>query len=290
MSVFVYFSPFPWRLAVCFSIFIDNNNYLQDSVMADTDEKMKDQRNNQNGDAPKEAKNTADAQNQAGAKTQNHAAEGTAAGGVKAGNSAKNDAAEKKPAPKTELELAKEKIEALEKSVEELTKDRDSYKDQVLRRAADFDNYRKRTIQEKQEAIDYANANLLKDLLDSLDNFDRTLDAADKATDVKSVVDGVKIISKSLSSMLENKYGLVPYGAAGDAFNPDDHEAIGSVQAAVAEPVLKEVYLKGYKLRNRVIRHAKVMVNMPDGTVKSEASAEAKDAKSEGPKAEAEKK
>jgi molecular chaperone GrpE len=250
--------------------------------MADTNEQKKDQQNNQQGDAQKEAKNAAEAQNQAGVKTQNHAAEGTAAGGEK------DAAAEKKPAPKTELELANEKIEALEKKVEELTKDCDSYKDQVLRRAADFDNYRKRTIQEKQEAIDYANANLLKDLLDSLDNFDRTLDAADKATDVKSVVDGVKIISKSLSSMLENKYGLVPYGAAGDPFNPDDHEAIGSVQAAVAEPVLKEVYLKGYKLKNRVIRHAKVMVNMPDGTVKSKP--EAAEAQSVDGKAEAAKK
>ena len=181
-------------------------------------------------------------------------------------------------APKTELEVANEKIAELEKKVSDLTKESDSYKDQVLRRAADFDNYRKRTIQEKQEAIDYANANLLKDLLDSLDNFDRTLDAGATATDVKSVVDGVKIISKSLSSMLENKYGLVPYGAAGDSFNPDDHEAIGSAQGPVAEPVLKEVYLKGYKLKNRVIRHAKVMVTMPDGTVKSEEKAKAEEA------------
>ena len=235
--------------------------------MADTNEQNKDQQNAQNGDAQKEAKTAA--------------ADQTAAG--KQDTAGKQD---EKPAPKTELELAKDKIEALEKQVEELTKDRDSYKDQVLRRAADFDNYRKRTIQEKQEAIDYANSNLLKDLLDSLDNFDRTLDAADKATDVKSVVDGVKIISKSLSSMLENKYGLVPYGTAGDAFNPDDHEAIGSTQAAVAEPVLKEVYLKGYKLKNRVIRHAKVMVNMPDGTVKSEPEA----AKADDGKADAAKK
>jgi molecular chaperone GrpE len=269
-------------MAVRFSIFMYNNNYLQDSVMADTDEKMKDQQSSQTDGAPKEAKAAAEAQNQAGEKKQNNEAEKNATGDKK------ETAAEKKPAPKTELELAKEKIEALEKNVEALTKDRDSYKDQVLRRAADFDNYRKRTLQEKQEAIDYANANLLKDLLDSLDNFDRTLDAGEKATDVKSVVDGVKIISKSLSSMLENKYGLVPYGAAGDAFNPDDHEAIGSVQGPVAEPVLKEVYLKGYKLKNRVIRHAKVMVTMPDGTVKGKP--EAADAKAEEAKADADKK
>ncbi|MFA6937793.1 MAG: nucleotide exchange factor GrpE [Treponema sp.] len=188
-------------------------------------------------------------------------------------SSEKKADSEKKPepaAPKTDLELANDKIADLEKQVADLTKDRDSYKDQFLRRVADFDNYRKRMIQEKQDAFDYANTNLLKDLLDSLDNFDRTVEAAKTATDAKSVADGISIINKSLVSMLENKYNLVAYGKAGEEFNPDEHEAISSVKGSVAEPVLKEVYLKGYKLKDRVIRHAKVMVTMPDGTVKAE--------------------
>lgn len=162
---------------------------------------------------------------------------------------------------------AEEKIAELEKQIDELKKDNADLKDQVLRRAADFDNYRKRAIQEKQEAFDFANTNLLKDLLESLDNFDRTVEAAATATDPKSIADGVTMINKSLISMLENKYNLVSYGVAGDAFDPDIHEAIGSSQDPVASPVLKVVYLKGYKLKNRVIRHAKVMVSMPDGTV-----------------------
>lgn len=173
------------------------------------------------------------------------------------------------PAEKTELDLANEKIAELEKKVAELN---DSY----LRSVADFQNLRKRSIQEKQDAYDYANTSLLKDLLDSLDNFDRTVEAAATATDPKSIADGVTMISKSLVSMLENKYNLVGYGAAGDAFDPDIHEAIGKVDEPVAEPVLKAVYLKGYKLKNRVIRHAKVMVSMPDGSVKSEDKAEEK--------------
>lgn len=162
---------------------------------------------------------------------------------------------------------AEEKIAELEKQIDELKKANADLKDQVLRRAADFDNYRKRAIQEKQEAFDFANTNLLKDLLESLDNFDRTVEAAATATDPKSIADGVKMINKSLISMLENKYNLVAYGVAGDAFDPDIHEAIGSSQDPVASPVLKVVYLKGYKLKDRVIRHAKVMVSMPDGTV-----------------------
>ena len=58
-------------------------------------------------------------------------------------------------------------------------------------------------------------------------------------------------------------------------FDPEIHEAIGSAEGAVAEPVLSQVYLKGYKLKDRVIRHAKVMVTMPDGSVKAEDTAEA---------------
>lgn len=162
---------------------------------------------------------------------------------------------------------AEERISELEKQIDGLKKENADLKDQVLRRAADFDNYRKRAILEKQEAFDFANTNLLKDLLESLDNFDRTVEAAATATDPKSIADGVTMINKSLISMLENKYNLVSYGVAGDAFDPDIHEAIGSSQDPVASPVLKVVYLKGYKLKNRVIRHAKVMVSMPDGTV-----------------------
>ena len=174
---------------------------------------------------------------------------------------------ENQETPKTELQLAQEKIASLEKQVEDLKKSNDDLNDQVLRRAADFDNYRKRSIQEKQEVFDFANTNLLKDLLDSLDNFDRTIDAAATATDPKTIAEGIRIINKSMVSMLENKYNLAAYGEVGDAFNPDLHEAIGSSQDPVAEPVLKAVYLKGYKLKDRVIRHAKVMVSMPDGTV-----------------------
>ena len=164
-------------------------------------------------------------------------------------------------------ETIKEQTEQVEKSAEdriaELEKENADLKDQLLRRAADFDNYRKRMLKEKQETFDYANANLLGDLLESLDNFDRTVEAASTASDVKSMADGIKMINKSLVNMLESKYNLVGYGKVGDSFNPDEHEAIGRVEEDVKEQTLKEVYLKGYKLKDRIIRHAKVMVSVP---------------------------
>lgn len=158
-----------------------------------------------------------------------------------------------------------EKEPSPEKRVEALEKENADLKDQLLRRAADFDNYRKRMIKEKQEAFDYANVALLQDLLESIDNLERTVAAAEGATDAKSIADGVKMISASLVGMLENKYNLTTYGAAGEAFNPDEHEALRSEPSDdVESPVIKEVYLKGYKLKDRVIRNAKVSVSMPN--------------------------
>ena len=174
-----------------------------------------------------------------------------------------SQAAEENQAEKAESEETAEKELTPEQKIAAHEAENAQLKEEVLRRVADFENYRKRAIQEKQDAFDYANTSLLKDLLESLDNFDRTVEAAATATDPKAIADGVSMISKGLISMLENKYSLVSYGAAGEPFDPDIHEAIGKADEDVAEPTLKAVYLKGYKLKDRVIRHAKVMVSMP---------------------------
>ena len=183
----------------------------------------------------------------------------TQADSAEAKSSEKADSAESKDAEKA----GESKEKTPEERIAELEKENADLKDQLLRRAADFDNYRKRMMQEKQDAFDYGNANLLKDLLDSLDNFDRTLDAAKDAKDAKSIADGIRMINKSLVSMLENKYNLVAFGKEGDAFDPDLHEAIGMQEGKVKKEELAAVYLKGYKLKDRVIRHAKVMVVKP---------------------------
>ncbi len=177
------------------------------------------------------------------------------------GDAAKTDAAN----PSTGSGTAEEKKELTpEEKIAVLEKENADLKDQLLRRAADFDNYRKRMMKEKQDTYDYANAGLLGDLLDSLDNFDRTIDAAKDAKDAKSIADGIKMINKALVKMLEDKYGLVGYGKEGDEFNPDEHEAIGRTEDEKAKKeTLAQVYLKGYKLKDKVIRHAKVMVKVP---------------------------
>ena len=142
------------------------------------------------------------------------------------------------------------------------------YKDMYLRKAADFENYRKRMIKEKQEAIDYANSNLLVDLVQVLDDFDRAIAAAETAEEgsaASAFIEGVAMIRKQMASMLESKYGLVYYPSPeGEPFDPNIHEAIGRVPAEDAtEPVVQAECRKGYKLKDRVIRVAQVIVKTP---------------------------
>ncbi|MBQ8013591.1 MAG: nucleotide exchange factor GrpE, partial [Treponema sp.] len=216
---------------------------------------MKDKKDKHEENEEKETVNESEQKETA----QDSESQAEAADSGEAKSSEKADSAESKDAEKA----GESKEKTPEERIAELEKENADLKDQLLRRAADFDNYRKRMMQEKQDAFDYGNANLLKDLLDSLDNFDRTLDAAKDAKDAKSIADGIKMINKSLVSMLENKYNLVAFGKEGDAFDPDLHEAIGMQEGKVKKEELAAVYLKGYKLKDKVIRHAKVMVVKP---------------------------
>ena len=158
-----------------------------------------------------------------------------------------------------------------EKRIEELETICRDWQDQYLRKAADFENYRKRMIREKQEAIDYANSNLLLDLVQVLDDFDRAIDAGNIAGKTQggessnnAFVEGVVMIKNQMVSMLSSKYGLSYYPAKGEAFDPNLHEAVSMIQSPdVKEAVVGEELQKGYKLKERVIRHSKVMVLMP---------------------------
>ena len=152
-----------------------------------------------------------------------------------------------------------EKLASLEAKCREL-------QDQYLRKAADFDNYRKRMIKEKQEAIDYANTNLLTDLLQILDDFDRAIEAGKKTGEESAAafMQGVMMIRSGLTSLLESKYGLQYYEAQGQVFNPDIHEAVATNPSTeVTEPTVGAELQKGYKLKGRILRPAKVMVLMP---------------------------
>ena len=162
---------------------------------------------------------------------------------------------------------AEEKIAALQNELLEV-------KDQYLRKAADFDNFRKRVTREKQESVDFANQSLILDLLPVIDDLERAIKAAETpagaahpagaAQDFASLYEGISMIEKRLLSQLENRWGLKRFDSAGEPFDPNRHEAIMMDKSAdIAEPVVAEDFIKGYSLKDRVIRAAKVKVLMP---------------------------
>jgi molecular chaperone GrpE len=178
----------------------------------------------------------------------------------KAGERALEAAAQ--AAPSGEAANPVEQIAALESKLAEAN-------DQYLRKAADFENYRKRMVREKQDAVDYANQSLLLDLIQVMDDFERAIKAAETISqsgpEFKNFYEGVSMIEKRLSSQLENKWGLKRFESAGQPFDPNRHEAMMMDKSAgIREPVVQEEYYKGYTLKERVVRPAKVKVLMPE--------------------------
>jgi molecular chaperone GrpE len=149
--------------------------------------------------------------------------------------------------------------------------------DQYLRKAAEFENFRKRMNQEKQTAIDFANQSLLLDIISVLDDFERAIKAAETQREAagqdpeqisasfNGLYEGISMIEKRLVSQLENKWGLKRFDSAGEPFDPNRHEAIMMEKSSeIGDPVVAEDFIKGYTLKDRVIRAAKVKVLMPE--------------------------
>jgi molecular chaperone GrpE len=137
----------------------------------------------------------------------------------------------------------------------------DRYKDQALRAAADLENFRKRMIREKEEAIRFANAGLLEKLLPILDNFELGLEAARGDASAKGIVDGFSMIHRLLGDFLQSS-GLQPIDAVGQPFDPKQHEALGhETDSAQPDGVVLRQLRRGYRLAGRLVRPSSVIVN-----------------------------
>lgn len=168
---------------------------------------------------------------------------------------------------KTDENQESEKIENKEKTVEEKLHDAEeeiaNLKDQLLRKIAEFDNYRKRTIKEKTELILNGGEKTVVSILPVLDDMERALTNMEKADDVKAVVEGVKLIHKKFIDIL-SKQGVKPIDTKDATFDVDLHEAIAQLPAPSDELKGKvmDCTLTGYKLNDKVIRHAQVVVGL----------------------------
>lgn len=135
------------------------------------------------------------------------------------------------------------------------------FKDLYLRGQADFDNFRKRAAREKEEAIRYSNSALLERLLPILDNFELGLDAARQTTDASGIVQGMSMVRKQLHDFLQD-HGVETLSAEGTPFDPNFHEAVGQEASdTVPEGIVLRQLRRGFKLRDRLIRPATVIVS-----------------------------
>ena len=133
--------------------------------------------------------------------------------------------------------------------------------DKYLRLYSEFDNYRKRTSKERLELFKTAGQDIMVDLIPVLDDFERALQNMDKKGDVKTIRKGVDLVYNKFKNSLESK-GLKPFKSVETEFDPEIHDAITKIPAPSKKlkgKVVDEIE-KGYKLNDKVIRYAKVVV------------------------------
>lgn len=168
-------------------------------------------------------------------------------------NSAENAGEEK------ETEISEE--EKIAKELEETKQALEDYKDKYLRLSAEFDNYRKRTMKEKAELIKNGGEKAISAILPILDDLERALQNMQKADDVKAMYEGIDLIQQKFLKNLGHE-GLEKMNPVGEAFDTDFHEAIALVPAPeeAQKGKVLDCVQTGYKLNDKVIRHAKVVV------------------------------
>ncbi len=177
----------------------------------------------------------------------------------------KMDQVEKSDSKRNKKGKAKKQGSAVEVNrlqflIGDLEKERDELKDLLLRKAAEFDNFKRRTENEQAMCIENANARLITELLPVLDNFERSIVAVQGKDDFDGLRNGVDLIYNNLKSVLE-EYGVETIQAVGEEFDPEKHDALMQVaHDDYPSGAVVDEHLKGYVMNDRVLRHAQVLV------------------------------
>ena len=185
-------------------------------------------------------------------------APGTGSGEGTAGNSAEETKQEE--AAEETLEEVQAKLTATAALLKTKEEEATEIKNRLLRLQADFDNFRRRNTAEREELATYVTISVVNKFLQILDNFEWAEAAAENATDVQSVVDGMAGIQKQFVKTLED-LGVKEIPALGEKFNPNFHEAVMRGQnPEMEDETIDMVFEKGYQLHDQVVRHSKVRV------------------------------
>ena len=149
----------------------------------------------------------------------------------------------------------------LEENVKQLEQEVVDLKDKLLRKAAEFENYKRRTENDQINLITFAAESFIQKLLPVIDDFERSLGHVDEAEDINAIKQGLKLIYDKLLKVLDEQ-GVKKIEAVGNPFDVDYHEALMQRPDDSVEPhtVLEEIE-KGYTYKDKVIRHAKVVVS-----------------------------
>ncbi len=165
--------------------------------------------------------------------------------------------------PETASETGDPAIDPSEQTLlDQLRGDLDRFKDLAMRSAADLENYRKRAAREKEDAVKYANGAFLERLVPILDNFELGLGAAKNEAAAAPIVAGLEMVARQLQDFL-TACGVEPVNAdPGTVFDPNVHEAVAQQgHATIPEGAIIQQMRKGFKLRERLLRPATVLVS-----------------------------
>jgi molecular chaperone GrpE len=170
------------------------------------------------------------------------------------------DIVEKKKKMENKKKASSKKPNKHLSEIKKLKEEKEQLQDQLLRKVAEFDNYKKRTERDFFDRVQNANEKLITELLPVLDDMERALDHVEKSQEINSLLEGTELILKKMKDLLE-KQGLERLQAAGEDFDPDKHDALMQIEKENVESgTIIEEHLKGYTLNGKVIRHSQVIV------------------------------
>lgn len=154
-----------------------------------------------------------------------------------------------------------EDINKIKNELKETKKLSDDYFDRLLRLQAEFDNYKKRMIKEREEIIKYSNEKLILELLEVYESLERGIETGKTTNEKDVLLKGMELVYKQFKDVLE-KNGLKPIQALGEKFDPYRHEALmQTIDDSQEENTILEEFQRGYTLNNKVIRYSKVRVS-----------------------------
>ena len=153
----------------------------------------------------------------------------------------------------------KEQITSLENDLFKQSEDNQRISDKNIRLLAEFDNYKRRTQEERINLLKYGGESLAKAILPTLDDLHRTLET-DGKTKARTILEGVELIMSKLDKTLEEQ-GIVVFDSVGQNFDPELHEALMSEKSDQEDNIIIREFEKGYKYDDKIIRHAKVVVS-----------------------------